>query len=108
MGDFRIGILKEPLQISLLKALQVIVISRRLTPIRISTAVGEESAHLSRTTRLMQSRYWNKELAVLFNFSIELFVNFVVVDVEVVVEGIVVVVVVVFVVVVVVMVVGFG
>lgn len=58
----RIGMLSalraaEPLQMSLLKPRQVRVISRRLTPIKISTAVGEESAHLSSTTLLIQSRY---------------------------------------------------
>lgn len=46
-----------PLQRSLLKPRQVMAISRRLMPMRISTAVGDESAHLSSTTRLIQSRY---------------------------------------------------
>lgn len=55
---------RDPLQMSRLKPRQVSVISRRLTPIRISTAVGDESAQRSSTTRLTQSRYWNKELRV--------------------------------------------
>ena len=61
-GRFSTVSAKDPLQISLLKPLQVNVISRLLTPMIISTAVGDESEHRSSTTRLIQSRYWNKEL----------------------------------------------
>lgn len=63
IGELTMACFREPLQMSLLKPLHVNVISRRLIPMMISTAVGDESAHLSKTTRLMQSLYWNKELA---------------------------------------------
>lgn len=70
-GKFSTLLACDPLHMSLLKPRQVIVISRLLGPMRISTAVGEESAHLSSTTRLIQSRYWNKELVL--NYLVNVF-----------------------------------
>ena len=55
-----------PLHKSRLKPRQVRTISRRRKPIRTSTAAGDESAHRSSTTRLMQSLYWNSELVVVW------------------------------------------
>lgn len=57
IGVLSKAFLIELLQISLLKPRQVNVISLLLMPIKISTAVGDESEQRSSTTLLIQSRY---------------------------------------------------
>lgn len=62
VGELGAANLGAALQTSLLVLRQLKVISRLRWPMRISTAMVEESAQRSSTTRLMQSRYWKREL----------------------------------------------